>query len=109
MVRIFSLAILFAALTSTLSAADQYRMCLRNAAGQISLPDESGRAKKTYFLDLESVIASGGGPQYFGGSGKRFKTLRYDAGLKVLTCEEVDTKKICELEVGKWINFLELP
>ena len=108
MVRIFSLAILFAALTGMLSAAEQYRMCFMNTAGQISLPDESGRAKKTYFLDLNILIASAS-PQFFGGSGKRFKALTYDAGLKVLTCEEVDTKKIFKLEVGKWINFLELP
>ena len=110
MVRIFSLAILFVALTGILSAAEQYQMCLRYTSGWISLPDESGRgpAKKNYFLDLNILMASAT-PQYFGGSGQRFKALTYDAGLKVLTCEEVDTKKIFKLEVGKWINFLELP
>jgi hypothetical protein len=108
MVRIFTFAILFAAFTGVLSAAEQYRMCFRNTSGQISRPDESGRAKKTYFLDLNILIASAS-PQYFGGSGERFKALKYDAGRKVLTCEEVATKKVFELELGKWINPLELP
>ena len=109
MVRIFSLAILCAAFTGILSAAEQYRMCFRNSVGQISLPDESERARKHYFIDLDLLIRSAS-PQYFGGSsGKRFKALTYDAGRKVLKCEEVDTKKIFELELGKWINFLELP
>lgn len=120
MFRIFSLALLFVALTGILSAAEQsspnkvgtpqYQMCLMNLVGQISLPDESGRglAKKTYFLDLDVLIRSESA-LYFGGSGQRFKALKYDAGLKVLTCEEVATKKIFKLEMGKWINFHELP
>jgi hypothetical protein len=110
MARFFSLAVLFVSLTGILSAAEPYRMCLRNTAGQISLPDETGvgLAKKTYFIDLNMLIQSASA-QSFGGSGKRFKALEYDAGRKVLKCEEVETGKRFELEMGKWINFMELP
>jgi hypothetical protein len=110
MVRIFSAVILFAALTGISSAAEQYRMCLVHASGMISLPDEAPRARKVYFFPLNEVGLALNPPQFFGGgSGKRFKALKYDEERKVLTCEEVDTKKIFELEAGKWINFLELP
>ena len=106
MIRITTLALLFAAFTGILSAAEQYRIVLRNTAGQISLPDESPRATKTYFIDLAKAGAAPA--QFFGGSGDRFKVLRYDEVSKVLYCVEVDTNKSFALEVGKQVNFLEL-
>ena len=65
--------------------------------------------KKTYFIELAKVGV--GAPQFFGGNlgGDRFKALRYDEVSKILYCVEVGTNKPFALEVGKWVNFLELP
>ena len=105
MVRIFSLTVLCTALTGVLNAAEQYRICFRNTAGQVSLPDSLG--PKNYFIDLAKA---GREPaQFFGGTTrKRFKVVSYDDVNKVLTCQDLDTGKIFELPLGKMVNLLEL-
>lgn len=103
MTRARFLAVVFVALAGVLPAAEQYRMSFRNSSGWISLPDDFG--KKNYFIALAKV---GVEPLYFGGPrGMRFKVLKYHGD--ILTCEEVETKKTFDLELGKWVNFYELP
>ena len=82
--------------------AGGYRMSLRNKSGQVSLPDETGKGKKTYFIDLAKA---GQTPvQMFGGpSGDRFKVVSYDEITATLVCEEVETKTRINLEVGKQV------
>jgi hypothetical protein len=111
MIRAFTLAVVwFAALACDLSAADpSYRIIFRNTSGQISLPDEIGRNRKTYFIDLK---AAGKKPdQYFGGSGDRFRVVaNWDLGKpEMLTIEEAATKRRIALEVGVEKDLAQQP
>ena len=84
-----------------------YRICLRNPAGQISLPDEPRR--KNVFINLDAV----GGPgdaQYFGGpSSDRFKVLKYDRINSSLICQEMATGRVFTLVSGKELNLANKP
>jgi hypothetical protein len=109
--RLASLAVLLIA--GNLCAADppatnkdiiSYRIILRNASGQISLPDEI--RKKTYFIDLDKVGAVP--EQYFGGDAShRFKALKFDRVIQSLLCQEVETGKTFTLLIGKEFNLSE--
>jgi hypothetical protein len=74
-----------------------YRIIFRNTSGQISLPDEPRH--KTYFIDLAKA---GKKPnQFFGGPERdRFKVLQF-VNNNQLVCEEVKTKRIIKLDLGK--------
>jgi hypothetical protein len=102
--------VLFGCVAGGLPAEElNYRIIFRNTSGQISLPDEVGRNKKTYFIDLKAV---GKKPdQMFGGSGDRFRVVAYRDVEKpeTLTIEEVVTKRRIDLEVGVEMNLAGRP
>jgi hypothetical protein len=91
-----------------------YRIVLRNSSGQVSLLDEP--KAKTKFLDLTKV---GQEPaQFFGGSGDRFKTVKFEVkkmpdprlgerDVSELTIEEIVSKKQIVLVMGTETNLAE--
>lgn len=97
-----------------------YRIVLRNSTGQINLPDESGTGpnRKNYFLDVSKVGVPTEKPQFFGGVGDRFKTVKWEAkkmadprlgekDVSELTVEEIVTKRQIVLVVGVEQNLAE--
>jgi hypothetical protein len=109
--------LLVVALASSLSAAEPapvqeapkgYRMIFRSTAGQISMPDEIDRKRRTYFVDLAKI---GLKPHHtFGGpAGTRFRAVKYDPDAQVLLCQEVATGRLIILKMGKVVNLPEAP
>ncbi len=93
-----------------------YRIVLKNASGQLSLQDEP--KKKTYFLDLAKVGVATEQPQFFGGGGDRFKTIKFEAkkipdpkvgerDVSELTIEEIVTKRTIVLVMNEEQNLAE--
>lgn len=75
-----------------------YRVMLRNSSGQVSLLDEP--KKKTYFIDLTKVGSDP--PQFFGGNGDRFKTVKFEK--KVVPDPKVGEKDVSELTVEEIVS-----
>jgi len=95
-----------------------YRIILKNSSGQVSVPDESGvgPSKKNYFLSLDKVGTEPA--EFFGGSGDRFKVLKYEIkripdprlgerDVSELTVEEIVTKRKIVLVMGQDTNLAE--
>jgi hypothetical protein len=91
-----------------------YRVVLRNSSGQVSLLDEP--KTKTKFLDLTKAGAEPA--EFFGGSGDRFKVLKYEVkkipdprlgerDVSELTVEEIVTKRKIVLVMGQETNLAE--
>lgn len=98
--------------------AKDYRITLRNSSGQITLPDEPGKQKKTYFIDLGKIGVPTEPPQFFGGTGDRFKCLKWEVkkmpdprlgerDVSELTVEEIVSKKNIVLVLGVEKNLAE--
>ena len=97
-----------------------YKVVLRNSSGQLNLPNESGIGsnKKTYFIDLARVAGGNEPPQFFGGAGDRFKTMKWEVkkvpdprlgerDVSELTIEEIVTKKVIVLVMNVEQNLAE--
>jgi hypothetical protein len=91
-----------------------YRIVLRNSSGQVSLLDEP--KTKTKFLDLTKVGTEPA--EFFGGSGDRFKVLKYEVkkipdprlgerDVSELTVEEIVSKRKIVLVMGQETNLAE--
>ena len=91
-----------------------YRIVLRNSSGQVSLLDEP--KTKTKFLDLSKAGTEPA--EFFGGSGDRFKVLKYEVkkipdprlgerDVSELTIEEIVTKRKIVLVMGQETNLAE--
>jgi hypothetical protein len=89
---------------------------LKNSSGQVSLLDEQGRNKKNYFLSLDRAGADP--PEFFGGTGDRFKVLKFEVkkmpdprlgvrDVSELTVEEIVTKRQIVLVMGVETNLAE--
>jgi hypothetical protein len=77
-----------------------YNIILKNSSGQISVPDETGRNKKTYFLNLSTV---GQEPhQMFGGTGDRFRVIKWEP--KTIPDPVTGTKDVSELTIEEVVN-----
>jgi hypothetical protein len=83
--------------------AKGYRIIFRNTSGQISLPDDP--RFKACFIDLTKA---GMNPnERFGGPTRdRFRVVAYQGNLvpPTLICEEVATKRLIILELGKVVD-----
>jgi hypothetical protein len=88
--------------------AKDYNIILKNSSGQISLPDETGRNKKTYFLNLNTVgkepLDAEGKPIYqmIGGTGDRFRVKKWEP--KTIPDPVTGTKDVSELTIEEVIN-----
>ena len=83
-------------------------MIFRNTSGQVSLPDEP--QSKTYFIDLTKAGMKPN--QTFGGPTRdRFRVVTYQGNLvpPTLICEEVATKRLIILELGKVVDIAAKP
>lgn len=98
--------------------AKDYHIVLKNSSGQVSVPDESGVGpnKKNYFLSLDKAGTEPA--QFFGGTGDRFKVLKFEVkkmpdprlgekDVSELTIEEIVTKRKIVLILGQDTNLAE--
>jgi hypothetical protein len=77
-----------------------YNIILKNSSGQVSLPEEQGKNRKTYFLNLTNVGKEP--PQLFGGTGDRFRAVKWE--VKTIPDPVTGTKDVSELTIQETIN-----
>jgi hypothetical protein len=93
-----------------------YRIVLRTASGQVSMPDEPKVPARTKFIEPSKVGTDP--PIFFGGNGDRFKAIKWESkkipdprlgekDVSELTIEEIVTKKQIVLVMGVETNLAE--